>query len=208
MAKLNDYMRSTTFPAGTNIITVEQPGEVTYVVLEGTLKIHVEQADGSDVILAILGAGEVVGEMSMVDHLGRSANVVTMEPSRLCWLDRATFWECMATMPTMNYNLVFLMSRRLRLANAQIQSLATLDVFGRVARQLLAFAHEYGSATGQGDVVIPMHLTQSDLAAMIGATRVRVNQVLVDFKERKYISVDQNYRITVHNQDALAQRCT
>jgi CRP/FNR family cyclic AMP-dependent transcriptional regulator len=110
-------------------------------------------------------------------------------------------------MPTMMRNLVRILSRRIRLANAQIQSLATLDVYGRVARQLLAFANEYGRRTPNGGTVITLRLTQSDLADLIGATRVRVNQVLVDFRQHNYISVDQNHRITVHDQEALARRC-
>jgi CRP/FNR family cyclic AMP-dependent transcriptional regulator len=206
LQKLKGYVHARSFPADTNLITVEQPGEVAYVILSGTVKVHVEQSDGSDVILAILGSGEVVGEMSLVDRAGRSANVVTMEDSTLIWLDRTTFWECLQTMPALTYNLASMLSRRLRVANAQIQSLATQDVFGRVARQLLAFADEYGERTPDG-VRIPIRLTQSDIAGLIGATRVRVNQVIAAFKESRHISVDHEYRITVHNPEALAQRC-
>jgi len=206
LQRLRGYLHARTFPADTNLMTVEQPGEVAYVILSGTVKVHVEQADGSDVILAILGHGEVVGEMSLVDRAGRSANVVTMEDSTLIWLDRATFWECLQTMPGLTYNLASMLSRRLRVANAQIQSLATQDVFGRVARQMLAFADEYGEQTERG-TRIPIRLTQSDLAGLIGATRVRVNQVISAFKERQYISISPDYRITLHNPEALAQRC-
>jgi CRP-like cAMP-binding protein len=185
---------------------VAEPGEVAYVILEGTVKIHVETADGGEVILVILGSGEIVGELSVVDSLGRSANVVTMEESIICWIDRSTFWQWMDTMPVMMHNLVRILSRRIRLANAQIQSLASLDVYGRVARQLLAFAQEYGEKLPNGDILIPIRLTQSDIAGMIGATRVRVNQVLVAYRQRGHISVDHNYRITVHNTEALIQR--
>ena len=95
---------------------------------------------------------------------------------------------------------------RLRLANAQIQSLAALDVYGRVARQILAFAQEYGEPTPDGAIRIPIRLTQNDMAGMVGASRVSVNKVLVHYKERKYISIDAASRITVHDQEALAQR--
>jgi CRP/FNR family cyclic AMP-dependent transcriptional regulator len=205
--KVKGFLHARTFPAGTNLITVEQPGEVAYIILEGTIKVHVEQADGSDVILAILGRGEIVGEMSLVDRAGRSANAFTMEDSALAWLDRSMFWECLQTMPSMTFNLASMLSRRLRIANAQIQSLATQDVFGRVARQLLAFAVEYGEPGSNGGIRIPIRLTQSDLAELIGATRTRVNQVLATFKELKYVSLDQDYRITVLEPEALAQRC-
>jgi CRP/FNR family cyclic AMP-dependent transcriptional regulator len=207
LAEINSQLHCKTYAHDSNIVLVEQLGEAVYIVVDGTVKVHVEQADGSDVILAILGPGEVVGEMSVVDSLTRSATAATMEESHICWVDRTTFWRWLDEMPIMMRNLVRILSRRIRLANAQIQSLATLDVYGRVARQLLAFANEYGRRAPNGDIVITLRLTQSDLADLIGATRVRVNQVLVDFRQHHYISVDQNHRITVHNREALAQRC-
>jgi CRP/FNR family transcriptional regulator, cyclic AMP receptor protein len=196
-----------TFPAGTNLITADQPGEVVYIILSGTVKINVTQQDGTDVIIAILGAGDTVGEMSLLDSAGRSANVVTQEESTLLWMDRSAFQECLKVVPLITYNLVRVMSGRLRLANEQIQSLATLDVSGRVARQLLAFAQQYGRTAADGSIFVPIRLTQSDLAGLVGASRERVNQAIVDFKQRKYIKVDQNYRVTIYNVPALARRC-
>ena len=135
-------LHRTGFPSGTNLFTVEQPGEVAYLILSGTIKVHVEQTDGSDVILAILGRGELVGEMSLVENIGRSATAVTMEETAVAWIDRQAFHSCLARMPTLSTNLLGILARRLRLANEQIQSLATQDVFGRVARQLLAFGRQ------------------------------------------------------------------
>lgn len=203
---INSHLRRKTFPAGTDIITAEQPGELAYIILSGTVKIHIEQADGSTVILAILGAGEIVGEMSLLEKIDRSATVVTLEDSTLVWMDRDTFSECLHAIPVLTTNLVRIVSRRLRLANAQIQSLATLDVFGRVARQLLAFAQEYGQRTPAG-TLIPLRLTQTDLAGLVGASRVRVNQVLVFYRQQSYITIDHNYHITLLNTPALQQRC-
>jgi CRP/FNR family cyclic AMP-dependent transcriptional regulator len=206
LAHLKQLLHYKTFPAGMNLITIEQQGEVAFILLSGTVKIEFVEDEDHEIILAILGVGEIVGEMSLVDSLGRSANVVTMEETAVFWLDRAAFWDCLQAMPTMTYNLVSIISRRLRLANTQIRSFATLDVYGRVARQLLAFAHEYGEAQSNGDVFIPLRLTQREFAGLIGATRVHVNRVLAAYKQSKYISVDANYRITIHNAGALAQR--
>src|SRR5439155_20102321 len=181
LSRLGSSLRQRTFPANSNIISIEQPGEVVYIILEGTVKIHVGQADGSTVILAILGPGEIVGEMGPVEGLGRTADVVTLEQTTLAWVDQATFKEWLKTEPMLSYNLNRILSRRLRLADAHIQALAALDVYGRVARQLLAFAQEYGTQTS-GGTHIPLHLTQSDLADMVGASRVSVNKVLVHYK--------------------------
>jgi CRP/FNR family transcriptional regulator, cyclic AMP receptor protein len=207
LLKLGTLLRYKRTSAGTEIIRANQPGGNAYIILDGSVKIHIDQPDGSDVILAILGAGELVGEMSLADSLGRSATVVTLEPATLLSIDRVTFWASLKEMPTMTYNLVSILSRRLRLANLHTQSLARLDVQGRVAAQLLAFAREYGEAAPNGDVLIPLRLTQSDLASMVGASRVRVNQALGFFKQRNYISIDHDRYITVQDPDALHRRC-
>ena len=208
LSKLSALMQRKRYPAGTEIITVNLPGEIAYIILDGSVKIHIDQPDGSDVIVAILGAGEVVGEMSLVDSLGRSASVTALESSTLLLMDRPTFWTNLREMPTITYNLVDILSRRLRLANLHARSLSRLDVYGRVAGQLLAFAWEYGEAAPNGDVIIPLRLTQSDLASMVGASRVRVNQALSFYKRRNYLSMNRDRRIVIHDPAALSRRCS
>jgi CRP/FNR family cyclic AMP-dependent transcriptional regulator len=209
LSQLNDLLHGRTFPAGRSIITAEQPGEVIYVIASGSVKVHVEQADGTEVVIAVLTAGETVGEMSLLDCAGRSANVVTLEETTLFWMDRAAFQQCLRTMPVIHENLFHMLCNRLRLANERIQSLSRQEVEGRVARQLLALAGLYGQAAGgDGGMLIPIRLTQSDIASMVGATRERVNQVMAVYKQRGYISVDHNYRITVHHQASLLKRAS
>jgi CRP/FNR family cyclic AMP-dependent transcriptional regulator len=208
LSKLSTFLQCKRYPAGTEIITVNQPGEIAYIIVDGSAKIHIDQSDGSDVILAILGAGEIVGEMSLADSLGRSATVSTLEPCTLLLMDRPTFWASLQEMPTITYNLMKIFSRRLRLANLHTQSLVRLDVYGRVAGQLLAFVQEYGEVAPNGDVLIPLRLTQSDLASMVGASRVRVNQALGFYKRRNYVSVNHDRHIVVHDVAALSRRCS
>lgn len=101
------------FPAGANVIIAEERGESAYVILEGSVKVCVTHTDGSEVILAILDPGEVVGEMSLADSLGRSANALTLEDSTLLWMDRGTLLSAMEEMPEISRNLVGILSRRL-----------------------------------------------------------------------------------------------
>src|SRR5687768_11420306 len=102
--QLHDLLGVSTFPAGADILTAEQPGDVAYIVLDGTVKVQVDRPDGTAVILAILRAGEIAGEMSLVDRLGRSATVVAMELTTLAWFTRTDFWNCLRSMPTMTFN--------------------------------------------------------------------------------------------------------
>ena len=209
LTRLNDLLRRRTFPAGTNLASAEEPGEVVYLILDGTVKIFVTQADGNDVIIAFGGPGDVEGEMSVLDNVaaGRSADIVTQEQTTVLWLDRVNFQDCMRTMPAIALNLLRILSDRLRLANERIQALCALDVYGRVARQIQSFSRQYGQRDAAGVVTIPIRLTQSDIASLVGATRERVNQVITSFKQQGYIAIDRNYRITVLNPDALERYC-
>jgi CRP/FNR family cyclic AMP-dependent transcriptional regulator len=205
LERVNGLLGHTRFPAGAMILTASQPGEIAYVVLDGTLKVSTLESNGRELTLALLGPGEIVGELALADRASRSADVVSLEPSNLVWIDRATFDQLRREIPLITENLLRLLARRLRLANAQLQAIATLDVHGRVARQLIALADALGQQLPDGSVRIPLRITQSDLAALVGATRVRVNEVVVGFSRRKLIAVDAKHRITLLDRDALAE---
>jgi CRP/FNR family cyclic AMP-dependent transcriptional regulator len=193
------------FEAGRNVMTIEQPGEAVYVILHGTVKIHVEQSE-RDVILSILGTGDLLGEMSLIDSVGRSASAVTLENSLLLWMDKATFHYILDNFTPVARNLVKILSARVRLSDQMIQALATLDVNGRVARQLLAFAEKYGYEKDEA-TQIRIVLTQSDIADLVGASRKRVNQAMVLFKERGLIDTDAEGRISIKDRVGLASYC-
>jgi CRP/FNR family cyclic AMP-dependent transcriptional regulator len=193
------------FEAGRNLMTIEQPGEAVYIILHGTVKIHVEQNE-RDVILSILGAGDLLGEMSLIDSVGRSASAVTLEDSLLLWMDKVTFYYILDNFPAVARNLVKILSARVRLSDQLIQALATLDVNGRVARQLLAFAEKYGFEKN-GMTQIRIVLTQSDIADLVGASRKRVNQTMVLLKERGLIDTDTDGRIAIKDGEGLARYC-
>ena len=195
------------FPAGTNVLMAEQPGEAVYIILHGTVKIHVEQGDGRDVILSILGAGDLLGEMSLIDSIGRSASAVTLENSLMLWMDKDTFNQLLDEFSPVARNLVRILSARVRLSDQLIQALATLDVYGRVARQLLAFADRYGRPTADGEIRIPIALTQSDIADLVGASRKRVNQVMVAFRGQELLTTDAEGHIILYDREGLAKYC-
>jgi CRP/FNR family cyclic AMP-dependent transcriptional regulator len=207
LAWLAERLHSTTFPAGANIMTAEQPGEVVYFIQRGTVKIHVAQTGGADVVLAILGQGDTVGEMSLIDSAGRSASVLTLEETTAWWMDRETFQAALHDIPGLALNLVRTLAARVRLVNELVQALATLDVYGRVARQLLAFADKYGAEDAPGSTLIPIRLTQGDIADLVGASRKRVNQVMVSFRQLGLISTNAGGQITVHRREELARYC-
>jgi CRP/FNR family cyclic AMP-dependent transcriptional regulator len=99
------------------------------------------------------------------------------------------------------------MGTRLRMNNELIQSLATLDAYGRVARQLLAFVNRYDPSGESKSVLIPITLTQSDIADLVGASRKRVNQVMISFRDQGLISVNTVGKTTVLDRAGLSKFC-
>lgn len=197
------YLRN--IPAGMNVMVSGAPGEVVYIILSGTVKVYAPQLDGTDVIVAILGPGDTVGELSIVDQAGRSASVVTLEDSQVMWMNQTDFQAALARMPVMAQNLMRILSNRVRSSTNQIQALAAMDVQHRLVRQLLTFAARYGQSGEDGMIFIPIRLTQNDLAELVGASRKRVNQASVNLKRSGWITIDADYHVTILDQPALEQ---
>ncbi len=189
-------------PDNTNLISLEQRGNEAYLIVEGTVRVQVEQEDGSTVILAYLTTGDLVGEMGVVERSTRSATVKTLEDCRLLEMERGHFNDCLREIPRLAWNLLAMMSGRLRFANARIQ-LMRYDVAKRLARQLLAFADTIGIVNDDGSISIPLRLTQEDLANIIGASRERVNRIIRTWQKRKLIRVDPGHRIVLLDPDRL-----
>lgn len=208
LERIHEQLRLESVPVDVLVVSQSDPTDEACVVLSGMLKVYVERPDGSDVVLAMLGPGEVIGELNLIDHLGRSANVVTMEPSQLLWVDESVIRDNFEEMPILAENLMAILARRLRLANAQIQALAVLSVQGRVAHQLLAFADAYGSDDGAGGIRIRPALTTADLASMVGSETGQVQRVLSIFKRNDYVSHNDRFQYTILDQDALARLCS
>lgn len=195
------------FPAGANVLVAEQPGEAVYIILSGTVKIYIDQVDRQSVVLSIIGAGDTLGEISLLDSAGHFANAVTLEESLMLWMDKIAFHQMLDEFPRVSRNLVNIMGARLRMNNELIQSLATLDAKGRVARQLLAFADRYDSRHSSEPVTIPITLTQGDIADLVGASRKRVNQAMVSFREQGLVTTTPAGELVVIDRQGLAKFC-
>jgi CRP/FNR family cyclic AMP-dependent transcriptional regulator len=206
LAVIAERARERQYRAGAAILHQDDPGETFYVILRGTVKISTTLPDGNEVFLALLATGDTVGEMSLIDSAGRSADVITQEDTTLLSIDRSVFDELAGSGATFTRNIMRMLARRLRLANVRIQAHCTLDVYGMVAFQILEFADLYGETQADGSRLIPIRLTQGDIAQLVGASRERVNQVMVSYRRKGLISVDPRYHITVHKLAELQKR--
>jgi len=163
-------------------------GDGCYRVEDGLLKVTMMSRAGTERILAFLGRGAIVGELSIIDGLPRSASVIAVRPTTLHFLSRAAFEEFTAKNPDIYKSLVTLIAARLRETDAALAAGSFLPVRGRVACTLLELAEDFGHDVGSGRVVIRQKIGQSDLAAMAGIARENVSRILNDWKRRKLVS--------------------
>jgi CRP/FNR family transcriptional regulator, cyclic AMP receptor protein len=206
LAVLNGMMRRQVFPAGMRIVVTEQLEDTAYVIWRGVVKVVVEQADGTEVILAILGRGEVISAPTIGECSGDASSIVSLDEATLFWIDRDGFERCLQRMPALSHNLSTVLARRVRLANERIEALAGLDVRGRIVRHLLLLAREYGQPMQQGTkggVRIPLRLTQGDLASLVGASRNAVNQALGELRRRQIVQTNGDHYLVIHDLAAL-----
>jgi CRP-like cAMP-binding protein len=163
-------------------------GDGCYLVEEGLLKVTAVSAAGAERILAILGPGAVVGELSMIDGAPRSSAVYAVRESALRFVSRGDFQAFGERHPEIYRHIVAVLARRLRDTNMVVVAASFLSLKGRVARALLTLAEAFGNDVGGGRIVIRQKLSQSDLAAMTGIARENVSRILNEWKRLKVVS--------------------
>lgn len=184
------------YEANQAIVYQNEPGTALYIILSGRVKVVLHGEEGKEVILATLARGEFFGEMAVVDGLPRSASVIAMEPTLLLIVTREVFLTLIQRSPELALSFIRELSRRLRLADAKIESLALMDVYGRVARVLREIAEREGRVE-EGRIVVEKRPTQQEIAAMAGTSRETVNRILNDFIRSGYISIEGK-RLIIH----------
>jgi CRP-like cAMP-binding protein len=170
------------------LFTAGDPGDGCYRVEQGLLKVSVVSPSGGERILAILGAGSLVGEFAMIDAQTRSASVTAARDSELSFISRNAFEQVAADNPHVYPHIVKLLVQRLRDTNNVVAAMSFLSLKGRVAQALLSLAEAFGNDVGQGRILIRQKVTQSDLAAMAGIARENVSRILNDWMRNKMVS--------------------
>jgi len=177
-------------------------GDGCYRVEDGLLKVTMISRTGKERILAFLGPGAIVGEMSIIDGLPRSANVVAARPAILRFLRRTDFQHFAKIHPEVYETLVALLVARLRESDMTIAAETFLPVRGRIACALLELAQDFGRDVGSGRIVIHQKICQTDVAAMAGVSREHVNRTLNDWKRRQVVNQLDGY-YCIENQAQL-----
>lgn len=180
--------RTVSLAANRSLFLCGDPSDGCYRLDEGLLKVSISTATGGERILAILGAGAIVGELSMLDGTPRSASATTLRASKLCFISKAVFEAFASDHPELYRHGMMLLARRLRATNDALVAATSLSLRGRVARMLLCLAEAFGKDVGNGRILIRQKITQSDLAAMAGISRENVSRILAHWTRDAVVS--------------------
>jgi CRP/FNR family transcriptional regulator, cyclic AMP receptor protein len=191
-------MRTRRFRRGEVIFHLGDPGDALFIVVSGAIKIMLPSDTGDEAILATLRAGDVFGELALLDGAPRSATAVAQEASETAILPRAQFRELLATEPAIRDALLASLAAELRRLTNHVEELHFLDIAGRLAAQLARMAEEQLRSRAEageepsGEIRLEAPITQGELAAMVGSTRQSVNKLLGYFTDDGLIRMERD----------------
>ena len=185
---VSDAVVKKRFKRGECIVEQGKKSNMLAIVLTGRARVVTSDARGREVILATMNPGDYVGEMSLIDNQPHSATVRAEVQTDVLILGRVEFARCLPENTSMAYAVMKGLVQRLRHADRKIESLALMDVYGRVARALLEFAQP----NKDDELVIRDRVSRQDVAKMIGASREMVSRVMKDLEDRGFIELRED----------------
>lgn len=200
IAALSPCVQHRSYPRGSSILRAGEETDTLYIIMSGRVKVLIPDEQGSEVILTMLGAQDYVGEMGLLDDLPSSATVETIEPCEMLRIPRTAFLTCVEGNGEVAMLLLRNLVKRLRDADRKIESLALIDVYGRVARLIIDMAEQTDGAW-----IVQRAPAKQEIARMIGASREMVSRVIKDLQEKQLIRTDKR-KIIVLDRQSMASR--
>jgi CRP-like cAMP-binding protein len=192
------------FGRGEIIFREDDSGDALCVVITGLVKVYRTSPDGDEMLLVTLEPSAVFGELPMVDGGLRSASAAAVDATTVLMVSRTSLLEALRGSSELVDRLLQSLGSMVRRLTDQAADLVFLDLHGRVAKLLLRLADERGIAE-PGGRALDLHLTQSDIANMVGGSRQSVNQVLNSFERLGYVGLDGR-RIVIKRPELLQRR--
>ena len=164
--------------AGSMLFQRGDAGDFLFAITKGRVRLSLGTAQGRELVLGHVGPGEILGEIALIDGLPRSADATAVEAISVLMMRRNLFLKTAIEHPDVMLAVAKYLCSRLRNTNYQMESIALYDLQTRVVRFiLLTLQHLYGSDLPK-EPVLRLGLNQSDLSAVLGASRPKVNQAL------------------------------
>ncbi|MBT5955773.1 MAG: Crp/Fnr family transcriptional regulator [Candidatus Marinimicrobia bacterium] len=187
LEKVANLCTPRTYPKNSMIILEEEFGDTVFGIIEGTVKITRVNDEGKEVILALLGQGELFGELAVLDGEARSANALAQEKCLLLAFPKGEFLNLLKTNFKISFALMGELAKRLRKSDQQIEALSLSDAEHRIGVSILNLAEDMGIIK-KGQVTIEKLPFQQDIANMAGTSRETVSRVLTMFEEKSMIT--------------------
>lgn len=199
---LASHGRLHTYRPGALIFQEGDPGDSLHIVVEGAVRIAIMSTGGEEATVAILGPGECVGDLALLDGRPRSASAVAAQPTKTLVVTRDDFRQWLADRPAAALALLETLSLRVRRMDEAVADFAFLDLPHRLAKRLLDLAATYPEKPGRAAGHVHIRITQGELASMLGVSRESVNKQLNAFAREAWIALGRG-RITITNPEAL-----
>ena len=203
-AELRGMLSQTTLRRGEVLFNEGDSGDRLYILLTGKVKLGHTSVDGRENLLAVLGPGEVVGELTLFDPGPRSTTATAVATTELLALEHNQLMGFIDSHPTLAKDMLRALAVRLRRTNIALADLVFSDVPGRVAKALLDLAERFGAPTEDG-IHVPHDLTQEELAQLVGASRETINKSLAEFVSRGWIRLEGR-AVTLIDVERLKRR--
>lgn len=182
-----------------------EPSDSLYMVLKGAVKVVEASPEGAEKILDILGAGEIFGEIAMLDGHPRSASVITCEPSELACLSRNDFRSFVAKRPEVLWKVLESLCERIRKTSAGMVEMTSKEVPYRLIAALHQLAEKYGQVAADGSCLVSIKIGVQDLAGMVGANRETVARLLRQYEAEGLIELGKDKKLIIPDPAALTR---
>jgi CRP-like cAMP-binding protein len=202
---LTDLGRRQRYAKGGPMFVEGEQSDRVLAILDGRVKVSVVTPDGKEVVLAVRGPGDLLGELAFIDGEPRSATATALDPVSSVVVSAADFTQFLESHPRVALLLLRMVSRRLRDADNKRAEFAAFDTVGRVASRLLELAERFGEASGANGILITLPLTQEELAGWTGSSREAVSKALSALRAVGFIETKRR-AITVLDVEGLRRR--
>jgi CRP-like cAMP-binding protein len=192
------------YPPRTALFHEAQQADRLYVILKGRVKLTRTSEEGREVVLAIRGRGDLIGELAAIDGHPRSATALALEPVEVLTIGAPEFLAQIEAHPQIAVALVKMIARRLRDADTKRVEFAAHDAMARVAARIVELAERYGVDCDAG-TAIDLPISQEELAGWVGCSREAVSRALQSMRELGWVGTERR-RITVIDLEALQAR--
>ncbi|MBE0607124.1 MAG: Crp/Fnr family transcriptional regulator [Deltaproteobacteria bacterium] len=192
------------YPGGQTLFHMGDEGGSLHIIERGRVKVTIPSDSGEELILTLLGAGDLLGELSLFDGKPRSATVEALEDTETLCLHREDLLALLRDRFDVVEKILEVLARRIRDTDMLLAESHFLDITSRLAKKILDLGDAFGVREG-GKIRIGVKMTQKDLASMIGATRESINKQLKGFRDQGLVRIAGG-KIEILNRDRLVRK--